>query len=81
MKLDLYNLRLHIEDSASSTLPFVPISLLRRFNRETGTCHHIIPIVYKTKSGIKNESWCERMATQREKKVTLVHCKSGDCLN
>ena len=53
-KVDLYNLRLYKEYAASSTLTFVPIPLLGRFKGETGTRHHIMPISYKTKSGIKN---------------------------
>ena len=66
MKVDLYNLRLHKENTSSSTLPFVHIPLLVRFKGEISTCRHIIPIGYKNKSGIKNGTQCERMVIQRE---------------
>jgi hypothetical protein len=48
--------------------PYVMVPLLGRFKGETGERWHILPIVWRTRSGIKAGVWASRL------KVLLLEC-------
>ena len=58
----LYETQAHLQESMNHpTLPHVIVVLMGRMKNEISENNHVMPIVYKTKSGLEPGKWIERM--------------------
>ena len=58
---ELRGIRRHWEQSINHSTPHVVISLLGRFNNETGECYHLMPLLASTPRGLRPALWLERV--------------------
>jgi hypothetical protein len=62
VKLDVAGFLTYFEAGRDHrTLPHVMVTLLGRFKGETGERWHLLPIVWKTRSGIEVGVWATRL--------------------
>jgi hypothetical protein len=55
--IELRGIRRHWEQSINHSTPHVVISLLGRFNNETGECYHLMPLLASTPRGLRPALW------------------------
>ena len=68
-KLDTAGLLQHHEEGRDHlALPHVPLCLLGRFKGERGERYHMMPIAWKTDSGIENGKWFSRLVRSLQRK-------------
>jgi hypothetical protein len=61
VKMDIAGFMTYFEAGRDHDNPHVMIPLLGRFKGETGERWHLLPIVWKTRSGIEAGTWASRM--------------------
>jgi hypothetical protein len=63
VKMDIAGFMLYFEAGRDHASPHVMIPLLGRFKGKTGEQWHLLPIVWRSRSGIEAGSWASRLLT------------------
>lgn len=59
--IDIAGCRKHIEETRAHSTPHVIVALWGRFKQQPGECHHLMPVVDRTVSGLRPGEWLVRL--------------------
>jgi hypothetical protein len=59
--IDIAGCRKHMVETRAHSTPHVLVALWGRFKQQPGECHHLMPVVEKTASGLRAGEWLVRL--------------------
>jgi hypothetical protein len=65
--VDIAGCRKHMKETRAHSTPHVIVALWGRFKQQPGECHHLMPLVDKTASGLRPGDWLVRLLDTMER--------------